>query len=940
MKYIYGIFILSVLSCALATTAAAQGALSDRVNEDFDRAASLPALIRAAAASYENGDYYTALKRYGQILRVEPLNVTALKGYGSAALGFSALDSAAVAFQRLVDNKLTAPDGMPYLQLAEVKYRMGQYQEAKDVYYRFLFTDKPAGATPEMMDKAQKGMEDCDWALGRLKNPLLDQESFAILDTVKINTKNYSEFSPFPVGDSLYFSAYRFPYKKDKNVVKRELIKVMTATPMGDTIAADLVNFNEENTHTAHVTFNEAQNTMYFCKCEYINLIDIQCKIYTKKKKDDNTWGDAEKLPDHINVPGYTTTEPSIAKVPGTNNEILYFASDMPGGKGQRDIWCASVTSAGYSQPENLSFNTTADDVTPFFHNATNTLYYSTEGLQTMGGFDIFKTKKVGNTWDSPDNIGAPFNSGANDVFYVLNQSGKIAYMASNRRGDFNISEEGCCYDIYKANYIKPQMIAFTYNRKDQRLLPYTTMTLYELDANGRPGPGKEVKIDESSSSRFDLLPGKKYMILAQKDRFSPDTVRFSTPKTIWKEEIVQNLFLTPAEVKLIATVYDRDTKLPIPGATARLVDIGQILPSGSFATGKGGGPLDVKEATHPEDNRYDYPLQYEHRYKVVASKPGYTIDSTETISTEGLNGNIVIEKKLYIRRGLEFKAHALNNINRDTLHGVTFRLLEIPDEKLQEEFINPLDKNFQTTVSFDKRFMIVALKDGYSSDTVEFTTKNLPKLNFQSIQRELRLRPLYLNAYLPIRLYYDNDEPDKRTMARTTTKEYLVAYRAYYNRKAEFVTRYTSIIGSDEKVSATAELDQFFEKEVRGGWERLMQFSEVLYEMLQRGDKIEITLTGFASPRAASGYNLNLTARRVSSVLNHFLIFDGGIYKSYVQSGQLTIKEAPKGDKEAPTTVSEDIKDERNSIYSVPASRERRLEIIGVDVTKSQFKN
>jgi hypothetical protein len=104
---------------------------------------------------------------------------------------------------------------------------------------------------------------------------------------------------------------------------------------------------------------------------------------------------------------------------------------------------------------------------------------------------------------------------------------------------------------------------------------------------------------------------------------------------------------------------------------------------------------------------------------------------------------------------------------------------------------------------------------------------------------------------------------------------------------------------------------------------------------MMERGDRIEITLKGYASPRAATNYNLNLTSRRVSSVLNHFLIFDGGIYKKFVDNGQITIVREPNGETKSAKGVSDEINDERKSIYSVPASRERRLEIIGVRVNE-----
>jgi hypothetical protein len=219
----------------------------------------------------------------------------------------------------------------------------------------------------------------------------------------------------------------------------------------------------------------------------------------------------------------------------------------------------------------------------------------------------------------------------------------------------------------------------------------------------------------------------------------------------------------------------------------------------------------------------------------------------------------------------------------------------------------------------------------------VAVSSVDLEKKPFQTIVKELRLRPLELTKYLPIKLYFDNDEPDKRTLAIRTEREYRATYVDYIRRKEDFIASYTAGMTGDQLRSETDSLEYFFEKEVRGGWERLMAFSEVMYAMMERGDKIDITLRGFASPRAATNYNQNLTSRRVSSVWNHFDLFDGSIYRPFVNSGQLNITFQPNGEKLAQPGISDNIEDTRNSVFNVRASRERRLEIIGVKVNSDK---
>lgn len=927
----------TIIFLLLSTAMMGQIGISDRINQENDRGPSLEAIENAAQKEVTRGNFYGAMRYYKQILKVQPLNPRALQGYGDAAIKYAALDSAEVAFQTMLDHNLIGKDGAPILSLAEVKYQMGKYEEAQALYRRFLFEEKLEGATGAMKFTAEQRLEDCQWALESIAHPVIQTDLLVLLDST-INTPEYSEHSPYLLDDVLYFSSGRFLNTKDRVYPKRYLHKVLTVKGESANDLPEPATFNEETRHTTHTAFNGKGDVMYYSICDFIgNEYNIQCEIYRRKKLDNGDWGIAERLPDTINLKGYTTTQPTVGIVPGQPYEMLFFVSDRPGGKGGRDIWCTKIAGDNFTNPMNIaSINTPGDDVTPFYHATQQTLYFSTDSMTTLGGFDIYKAQWDGSAWVNPVNLGVPLNSGANDVYFTVTEDGKTAFMASNRRGSFNQSEEGCCYDIYQVDFFKPQMVAITYLKKDgkktDQILGNTTMTLIEVgNPNAKPFT---VEVDASGKFNFDLVPGKSYMLIGDKDRYAPDTVRFTTPARPWKKEIVQKLYLEPATPNLIVTVYDADTGEPINGATVKLLTLGHRDPNGVFVA----STKELQTDTHPDNNRYDYPIDLDHRYQAVASKQGYTVDSTEVVSTEGLKGAQTLEAKIYLKRGLTFKAYTINKVNHDTLYGVTYRLLELPDEREKERYTSPIGKDFTATVNYEKRYRIIASKDGFSSDSIDFSTANLPKVDFQTIVRELRLRPLSLPAYLPIPLYFDNDEPDKRTLATATKREYRATYVDYIRRKEEFIARFTEGMTGEETQVATDSLDVFFERDVRGGWNRLMEFSEVLYEMLVRGDSIEITLKGYASPRAGTQYNKNLTDRRVSSVYNHFDIFDGGIYKRFVDSGQLVIKREANGETKAPPGISDNIKDERKSIYDVRASRERRLEIVGVKVNQESL--
>ena len=213
--------------------------------------------------------------------------------------------------------------------------------------------------------------------------------------------------------------------------------------------------------------------------------------------------------------------------------------------------------------------------------------------------------------------------------------------------------------------------------------------------------------------------------------------------------------------------------------------------------------------------------------------------------------------------------------------------------------------------------------------------TDTIPPLPYEPVMEPptISITAQSMLDLLPIRLFFDNDEPDKRTTAVTTQKSYLEPYQKYYPKKSQFVTSFCKPLKGDERENARYEIEDFFEYDVKEGGENLKTFSNLLLQALQNGEQIEIILKGYTSPRAKTDYNKYLAARRISSVKNHFNRFKNGIFNSFIQSGQLQISERPLGEAHTPAGISDDLWDRRMSVYSVDASMERRVEIIDLKI-------
>ena len=142
------------------------------------------------------------------------------------------------------------------------------------------------------------------------------------------------------------------------------------------------------------------------------------------------------KLSDKINTTAWET-HATIS----TDGNTMYFVSDKKGGYGGRDIYKVTKMPDGtWSDAVNLgpTINTKYDEEAPFFHPDDQTLFFSSNGETSMGGFDIFYTHLQENgTWTTPKNIGYPLNTVEDDVFLVTTPDGKKGYYSSAMDGGF-----------------------------------------------------------------------------------------------------------------------------------------------------------------------------------------------------------------------------------------------------------------------------------------------------------------------------------------------------------------------------------------------------------------------------------------------------------------------------------------------------------------------
>ena len=208
--------------------------------------------------------------------------------------------------------------------------------------------------------------------------------------------------------------------------------------------------------------------------------------------------------------------------------------------------------------------------------------------------------------------------------------------------------------------------------------------------------------------------------------------------------------------------------------------------------------------------------------------------------------------------------------------------------------------------------------RKGALYNTEEFCCNDI--FSFEKEKQEIEeLDNLLLSAkYLPLKLYFHNDEPDCCTMSTTTQKTYKEAYISYFKME-------------DEYDKYTPNLESFFEDSLQGNFNKLtLIFAHILFD-LKQGKTIQLQIKGYASPLHKKQYNINLSKRRIKSFVNYVLRYESRVFSPYIEEGLFQIIELPFGESKVAEKVSDNPRDVKNSIYGIDAMLERKIEIIDV---------
>lgn len=406
---------------------------------------------------FKNKNYSSAITLYQRYL-TNGGSVSATKNLGIALFETNRLSEAEVAFYKYYSAN---PKDV------EVVYYLGQtfqqhlnFDKAIEFYKYYLALTKSSN---DNYEKVIENIKRC----GNAKK-IKYQEELAICENAGSNVNTaYDEFNP--VWSPNYYGRVYFTSNQPIDTSNGTLTKdeVGHFNMFGSEVEINSgllgrgfpVNFELITSQNEELYgFSEDGKVLYFGRGNGLDALSI----FTENTNLPS--GDPKRV--HELVTPFQGERGIIDVFPFTN-EILLFSSDRPGGFGGYDLYYSELKNGMWSEPINLGeqINTQYDERSPFLSTDGRTLYFSSNNMSGIGGFDIFKTFYEDKTmsWETPTNIGMPINSPGDDLFFKLGNDGQKAVFCSNRKsgsGGFDLYT-GLFKEVRKEQHLRANPQAF-----------------------------------------------------------------------------------------------------------------------------------------------------------------------------------------------------------------------------------------------------------------------------------------------------------------------------------------------------------------------------------------------------------------------------------------------------------------------------------------------
>ena len=398
----------------------------------------------------------------------------------------------------------------------------------------------------------------CDSAAAMIKAPVQARVSHV---NNSVNTEAMEYMPIFLNNNSIIFASSKFDtISAPSDSV--DVPQLIGATKSGfnwqNTGDWDLKAENTPSLKVQNGAFSPDFQRFYFTKCQKQKKVGTLCKMYVSKNTF-GVWQAPEELPEIVNGKGFSNIQVAVGNESKKNDEVLYFVTNRPGGQGGYDIWfsiyMAKKNEWREPKPCGNKVNTPGNEMSPYFDVASRTLYFSSNGLPTIGEFDIFKSNGELGKWTPAENMGYPINTPFDDYYFTITTDGKHGLLSSNRPGGITSGHETCCDDIYAVDFenvfeipvtgkvfeiedkeikklisknFETEGIAPKSDSVDIRFIKGSTVSLFIGNTNEKVFVSK-TETDSLGNYLFKVEPSKNYVLQFENVKTGTAFIPFST---------------------------------------------------------------------------------------------------------------------------------------------------------------------------------------------------------------------------------------------------------------------------------------------------------------------------------------------------------------------------------------------------------------------------
>jgi OOP family OmpA-OmpF porin len=429
--------------------------------------------LKAADDYYRKGDFYSAAQYYEKYLGAgkgatqagyQPYTVTSTsrKGTAKGSNREEAIYHAAESYRQLNYHAKAEPFyqqaagfdksvfPLAKYHLATTLRALGRFEEAEK---RFTEFKDEYGQADAYAEAAQREILNLRFIQQQLRKP--DLNTYTITRGAGALNDTGATYAPVWLGnETLLLTSTRPEAGGKEGFVNR----VYTATYAGGALTGltRLALPDVKDVHQGVVSVTPDGGTLYLTRWTTDNGKKVASLF--RSQRTDGGWTDPRPV-DALNVPGFSSQQPFVMP----DGSALLFSSDRPGGLGGFDLYSAELKpdgSVGGITNPGAVLNTASDEQAPYYHAASHTFVFASNGRVGMGEFDLFFTKNTNGSWTEPQNFGYPVNSVKDDIYFASKGT------AANILGDVLFSSDrasACCLEVFSLNKtIRPKLIGGT----------------------------------------------------------------------------------------------------------------------------------------------------------------------------------------------------------------------------------------------------------------------------------------------------------------------------------------------------------------------------------------------------------------------------------------------------------------------------------------------